>query len=120
MPRSLSTTVASALRQARWSASDARLILDALASSGLSISEFSRKHHVDAQRLYVWRRRLARSAGDDAPIAFVQLQPPEPRAPAPTRYELLLSSGETIRIEGGVVAADLTILLNALRGGRSC
>lgn len=122
MPRSPSAAVSRALRQARWSASDARLILDALTSSGLSIPEFSHEYGVDAQRLYAWRRRLATLARNEAPIAFVQLQPPEPRAPAtaPTRYELLLPGGETLRIEGGVVAADLTILLDALRGGRSC
>jgi transposase-like protein len=120
MPRPFSAPVSRALRQARWSASDARLILDALTSSGLTIPEFAREHRVDAQRLYVWRRRLATPARKDAPIAFVQLQTPAPQAHAPARYELLLSSGETLRIEGGVVAADLTILLTALRGGRSC
>jgi len=120
MPRPLSAAVSRALRQARWSASDARLILDAIASSGLSIPEFSLEYGVEAPRLYVWRRRLATPAGNEPPLAFVQLQPPEPRATAPTLYELLLPGGETIRIEGGVVAADLTILLDALRGGRSC
>lgn len=40
----------------RWTAADA---LAALALSGLSVRAFASRASLDAQRLYVWRRRLA-------------------------------------------------------------
>jgi len=122
MPRSLPAPVARALRQPRWSAADARLILDALASSRLAITEFAREYGVDPQRLYVWRRRLAarEQTATETPIEFIKLQPMPPSHLATTRYEMLLPGGETLRIEGSVVAADLTILLAVLRGSGSC
>ena len=122
MPRLLPAPVARALRQPRWSASDVRLILDALASSHLTVSEFSRESGVDSQRLYVWRRRLAdrEASPTETPLTFVQLQPTLPSPVVTTRYEVLLPGGEKLRIEGSVVAADLTILLAVLRGSSSC
>jgi transposase-like protein len=117
MPRSLPAPVARALRQPRWSATDARLILDALASSRLAVSEFSREYGVDPQRLYVWRRRLNAT---EAPLTFVQLQDAQPAPAATTRYELLLPGGEILRIEGNVIAPDVAVLLAALRGARPC
>lgn len=122
MPRSLSTPVARALRLPRWSAADARLVLDALGSSGLRVPEFSRQHGVDPQRLYVWRRRLdARAAAaNEAPLTFVQLQPTPPPPAHDARYEIVLAGGDVLRIEGSVVANDVVALLDALRGARPC
>lgn len=122
MPRSLPAPVARALRQPRWSAADARLILDALASSRLAVSEFSREYGVDPQRLYVWRRRLNahEPTATEAPLSFVQLQAAQPAPVATTRYELLLPGGEILRIEGNVIAPDVAVLLAALRGARPC
>ena len=121
MPRSLPARFARALRQRRWSAADARLILDALESSRLAIPEFAREYGVDPQRLYVWRRGLAarEQPATETPIEFIELEPMGPSPLATTRYELLLPGGETLRIEGCVVAADLTILLAVLRGSGS-
>ena len=102
----------------------ARLILDSLTSTGLSVPQFSREYGVDPQRLYVWRRRLGADPKEHgvpaAPLAFVQLQPTPPMTLAHTRYELVLPGGEMLRIEGNVSAPDVTILLAALRGARPC
>lgn len=54
-----------------WSAEDAQRALEAWEASGLSVSEFARRHEVDAQRLYAWRRKLrAKSTG----VAFVPVR----------------------------------------------
>lgn len=122
MPRSLPAAVIRALRRPRWSADDAHLVLDALASSGLSVPDFSREHSVDPQRLYAWRRRLDARAPNstDTPLTFVRLQPALPSATPNPRYELVLNGGEMLRIEGTIVPHDIVALLAALRGTRPC
>jgi transposase-like protein len=123
MPRSLPSAVTRALRLPRWSTPNARLIIDALVASGLSVPEFSREHRVDAQRLYAWRRRLAagrRDRAGEAPIAFVQLQPRLQDAAASARYQIRLPTGEALRIHGAIVPDDVAALLAILRGARSC
>ena len=47
----------------RWRATDARMVLEALESSGASAAAFAREHGLCAQRILWWRRRLAEPAG---------------------------------------------------------
>ncbi len=49
------------VRGRRWRADDARRVLAAWRSSGLSAAEFGRRHEFDEQRLGWWRKRLASS-----------------------------------------------------------
>lgn len=120
MASSISAAAQRALDKSRWTESDARTVLDAVASSALSIAEFARKHPVDPQRLYVWRRRLARrSDGARRDLDFVQLDVPAVAVVAP-RYEILLPGGETLRVEGRVDPAGLALVLAVLRADRTC
>ncbi len=48
-------------RSGRWKAEDAKVVLEALKQSGLSVKDFSRQQGLDAQRVYLWRRRLMAS-----------------------------------------------------------
>lgn len=123
MPRALPAPVSRALRHPRWSEAEARLVLDALASSHLSLAQFAREHAIDPQRLYAWRRRIAptppRPQRDPEPIAFVRLGDAV-ATPTAARYEIVLTTGELLRIEGDVHAPSLAAILGVLRAERTC
>jgi len=59
-----------ALREQRWTATEARRVLAAWEASGITLTEFSREHEVQDQRLMRWRRRL-REESTTVPIQFV-------------------------------------------------
>lgn len=129
MPRSLPPAIALVLRQSRWSPTDAHRVLDAVAATGRSFPEVARQYHVDVQRLYAWRRRLASSAVDpvdpidpvDPVQSFVELRVPEAvTSPATSRYEIQLPTGEILRVEGAVDPTSVGALLAVLRSGRAC
>ena len=126
MPRSLPPAIAIVLRQSRWSPADAHRVLDAVAATRRSFPEVARQYHVDVQRLYAWRRRLASSAVDpvdsvDAVQSFVELRVPEAvTPPATARYEIQLPTGEILRVEGAVDPTSIGALLAVLRSGRAC
>ena len=123
MPRALPAPVSRALRHPRWSEADARLVLDALASSRLPLAQFAREHAIDPQRLYAWRRRIAptppRRQRAPEPIAFVRLDDAI-ATPTAARYEIVLPTGELLRVEGNVHPPSLAALLAVLRAGRTC
>jgi hypothetical protein len=128
MSRALSNTVTRALRQSRWTPFEARVVLGAVATSGLSPAQFARQYDVDYQRLNAWRRRLTTPAAlpattpvAEAPVQFVELRAPAPTPVAAPRYEILLPSGELLRVEGAIDPAAVGALLTALRGAtRPC
>lgn len=116
MPSASRNTLTSILKRAYWSAADARVVLDALGDAGTSVTDFARAHGLDPQRLYAWRRRLDRAPPRARPLSFVELPTTAPPV-APARYEITLPSGTCLRIEGTVVADDLTVLLTLLGAG---
>jgi transposase-like protein len=75
----------------RWSEADAREVLAALERSGRPVSVFAAEHGLDAQRVYLWRRRLGASA-ESTPFQELLVRP-SPRAP----FEITLGSGTTLR-----------------------
>jgi transposase-like protein len=66
----------------RWTAADARVVLETLAESGLSVPAFARREGLDPQRLRRWRQQLAGSpkASCATPPRFVELRPARSRA----------------------------------------
>jgi transposase-like protein len=76
----------------RWTAADARNALAALALSGLSVPAFAARAGLDAQRLYVWRRRLAGEASSTSP-AFIEV-----RSAAVEPMEIVLAAGYVVRV----------------------
>jgi hypothetical protein len=126
MSSRLPPAVAQALTVLRWTAADARLVLDALAASGLTRAEFARTHAVSAQRLYVWQRRLAaapapRAAPDaTAPLRFVELHGAPPTTPGPFRVEIAWPSGPVVRLAGPLDEASLRMIVRVLREAGPC
>ena len=75
----------------RWSAKEARTILESLDRSRLSVREFAVRLGVDAQRLYRWRAQLAATMP-----AFLEI-----KQSASEAIEVVLRSGYVIRVKEG-------------------
>ncbi len=97
----------------RWTADVARDALSALAESGLSLSAFAAREGLDAQRLYVWRRRLGSSTA--TPQSFVEV-----RSAAGDPIEVVLRSGHVVRLPPSFDAAALARLLEVLESASAC
>jgi len=79
--------------------------------SKLSVSAFCRKHGISDQSFYNWRRRLT----ENEPVRFALVEASssgtEPHAP----LELILASGDRLRIAPGTDAVTLRAVLTVLR-----
>jgi hypothetical protein len=111
-------------RRRRWKIAEARAVLEALASSGLSLPEFARMKRLEPQRLRRWQRQLARrvrrAARTPAPAssatpALIELRPNASLRPAEP-IEIVLGSGVTLRVAETIEPAVLARLVTALRG----
>jgi transposase-like protein len=79
--------------------------------SGLSVTAFCRKHSFSDQTFYNWRKRLAGSE----PVRFALVAAGANAAAEQLPIELLLVSGDRLRIAPGADATTLRTVLNALR-----
>ena len=79
--------------------------------SGLSISLFCRNRGFSDQAFYYWRKRL--SVREPVRFALVAAGAATTSDPAP--IELLLASGDRLRIAAGTDALTLRTVLNLLR-----
>jgi Transposase len=96
----------------RWTADIAREALSALADSGLSLGAFAAREGLDAQRLYVWRRRLGSLA---TPQSFVEV-----KSAALAPIEVVLRSGHVVRLSPSFDAAAFARLLAVLESAAAC
>jgi transposase-like protein len=102
----------------RWSPDDARTVLAALEASGLSVTAFAARHNIQAQRLFLWRRKF-REVPRPAP-AFVEVTAPASTPSPLPRYELVLGDGRVLRVEGAFDPPAVRALIALLREARSC
>jgi putative transposase len=79
--------------------------------SGLSVTAFCREHGFSDQTFYNWRKRLAGSE----PVRFALVAADATAAAEQLPIELLLVSGDRLRIAPGADAATLRTVLNVLR-----
>ncbi len=117
MPRSLARSVlGSILVRRRWSADEARQVLEMMESSGLSAAEFAAREGLEAQRLHRWRRTPG-AGGDAGMPAFVEIRP----VAAATSIEVVLRSGHVLRVRDGFGEEALRRLVAVLEGpGTGC
>ena len=81
-------------------------------SSGLSVKEFCKEHGLAECSFYAWRKRLR----NDGPVRFALVDRQTAAAgPAETVLEVVLTTGECLRIGSGVDRATLRTVLEALR-----
>jgi transposase len=81
--------------------------------SGLSVKRFCEERGLTECSFYFWRKRL-RKAG---PVRFALIErgPERQESALDARMELLLASGELLRIGSGIDSATLRTVLEALR-----
>jgi hypothetical protein len=89
-----------------------RARLAAQKQSGVSVKQFCEQQGLTEQSFYYWRKRLQAPAS--MRFALVEAGPRQGSAEH-TALELVLTTGERLRIGGGVDATTLQQVLEALR-----
>jgi len=115
MPKSL--PMPSYRTSLRWTEKEARAVLAAFAASRLTMRAFASREGLDAQRLYVWRRKLETSAGKSktSPPPFVEIRPG--RA---DRVEVVVRTGRVLRCAEEISTSALLRLIEALEHEAGC
>ena len=81
--------------------------------AGISVKQFCKEQGLTEYSFYAWRKRLQQTG----PVRFALVERrPRPQAPAAeAALELVLPTGERLRIRAGVDAATLRTVLDVLR-----
>jgi hypothetical protein len=79
--------------------------------SGMSVRQFCEKQGLAEHAFYAWRKRV-RTAG---PPRFALLQPAEAGLATGSTVELVLPTGERLRVAADAEAATIRAVLEALR-----
>jgi transposase len=114
---------AASLRRKRrsWTTDEKRRIVDESLEDGASIAEIARRHDLNANQLFTWRRQFGIEPSepkDLAPILPVTIASDmtadevEPRSTG--QMEIVLAEGERIIVWSDVETAALTRVLKAL------
>jgi hypothetical protein len=81
--------------------------------SGLSVKQFCKERALTECSFYAWRKRLRRK--EPVRFALVERGAARQEPATETGLELVLATGERLRIATGVDATTLRIVLDALR-----
>ena len=114
-------------RRRRWSEARKRRIVAESYQAGVSVSVVARRHDVNANQVFTWRRQcreLAQAAGGFVPVVVSSTEGAEPAKllPAPTdvepppsdRIEIALPDGSRVTVDRDVDAAALSRVLGVL------
>jgi transposase len=82
--------------------------------SGLSVRAFCQRHGTSEYSFYHWRKRLAK----ELPMKFALVETRQSAPAAVAAVEVMLTSGERLRIVPGADAATLRLVLSVLREPR--
>ena len=112
-----------ARRRRFWSSDEKRRMIAESFAPGASVSKVAQRYGVNANLLFPWRRRDARSAAScgTQPLELVPVRVADERSPAPVaapgpigRMEIVLAAGERILVGADVDAAALARVVKAL------
>lgn len=127
--RQVDTKEAGAKRR-RWSLEVKRQLVTETLEPGSSVSVVARRHDINANQLFKWRRELAGLAPAAAglvPVAVtpepatgsvIEARPAVAAKPGPGRIEIALAGGVRVRIEGAVDPAAVTAAVAAVMKSR--
>ena len=114
-------------RRRRWSEARKRRIVAESYQPGISVSVVARRHDVNANQVFTWRRQyreLALAAGGFVPVVVSSTEGAEPAKllPAPEdieqspsgRIEIALADGARVTVDRDVDAAALSRVLGVL------
>lgn len=102
----------------RWTADEARAALAALDRSGLSPADFAAREGLEVHRLYRWSRQLKEVAEGPAFVEVAAALPPVALREA--RFEVVLRSGQVVRVPEAFDPGALRKLVAALEEGIRC
>jgi hypothetical protein len=80
--------------------------------SGLTVHRFCEERGLSEPNFYIWRKRLRKRESEPVRFALVETS----QRPREAGLELVLATGERLRISAGVDVATLRSVLAALRG----
>jgi transposase len=127
--REVDTKEAGAKRR-RWPEALKRQLVAETLEPDASVSIVARRHDVNANQLFKWRRALGLSAGTEAKLVPVVVVPETVTAPAlqsgpvvratppPARIEIAVAGGIRVRIEGAADPAAVTAAVAAVMKAR--
>jgi transposase-like protein len=101
----------------RWTADDAEAAFAAQARSGLSLACFAAREGLEVHRLYRWSRRLEDTG--DRLTGFVEVTAAV-AARGEVRFDVVLRSGQTVRVPEGFDAQELRRLIAVLEEASQC
>ena len=108
-------------RRRSWSLDEKRRIVDETLEDGASLAEIARRHDLNANQLFTWRRQFgveAAGAKDVAPILPVTIAletaAEEPDPGSSGQIEIVLADGDRILVWSDVETAALMRVLKAL------
>lgn len=109
-------------RRRSWPLEEKRRIVDESLEDGASIAEVARRHDLNTNQLFTWRRQFgveATAPQELAPILPVTITPDtttECSFPGPTgQMEIVLAEGDRILVWSDVETAALSRVVKALR-----
>jgi transposase-like protein len=82
--------------------------------SGMSVREFCQQHGTSEYSFYHWRKRLR----EQLPMKFALVETQRAAPMAVAAVEVMLTTGERLRIGPGLDADTLRLVLNVLREPR--
>ena len=82
--------------------------------SGLSVRAICQQHRISEYSFYQWRKRLAQ----ELPVRFALVEAKSSPHVEAHAVEIVLASGERVRIAAGTEAAVLRLVLSVLREPR--
>jgi transposase len=108
-------------RRRSWTLDEKRRIIDESLEDGASIAEVARRHDLNANQLFAWRRQCGLEPAEPkklVPILPVTITPAaaaEESGPgSSSQIEIVLAEGERILVWSDVETAALTRVLKAL------
>lgn len=112
-------------RRRRWSDDEKLAIVLSVGVDGASVTQVAQRHEVTRQQVYAWRYELKKKGmlPPDAATLFLPVDIPPlstasgdmcPSDSAPTRIEVVLRNGRSLRVDTHVDATALTRLIRAV------
>ena len=115
-------------RRRRWSDDEKLAIVLSVGIDGATVTQVAQRHEITRQQIYAWRYDLKKKGmlPPDAATLFLPVDIPPlstasedvcPFDNAPTRIEVVLRSGRSLRVDTHVDATVLTRLIRAVEAG---
>lgn len=100
-------------RRRRWAPAEKARIVEESLAPGATVVEIARRHDVNANQIYLWRREVRLAS--ESRVRFLPIAvSPERRRPGDGAIEIELDAGVRLRVDAAVDEAALGRVLRAL------